>query len=183
MENASKALIMAGTVLISILLISILVLFFRKGASASAEYNSAMSDAELAKFNAKFEVYDRNNNTYFDMITVANMVYDVNRNNKNDSQNQILFTLNLSGITFYIPRDCTNLERDTFTLGLNGSDPQSMYNYKITYDSQTDKIINIFTKIDPDTKKYKYIFKCTGITYSTVTGKVSSIEFEVIKNT
>ena len=171
MENASKALIMAGTVLISILLISILVLFFRKGASASAEYNSAMSDAELAKFNAKFEVYDRNNNTYFDVITVVNLAYTINKTNENDSQNQITVTLednNSSSTNTYI-FDST-CEENVFSNGTNIYTLVPFYTNLVDRASQSEG------------KKYEYLFKCSEISYSDVTGKVKSMKFDVLKN-
>lgn len=176
MENATKALIMAGTVLISILLISFLVLFLRKGASASAEYHNTMSDAELAKFNSQFEVYDRDNNTYFDVITVANMVYDINKKNENDIQNQIDFKLIIGNNTTYtIPKDCSKLERDTFLLGNN---EKNMYNTQITIEGKQTTLISEYSKIT-EKSPIDYVYKFTGkITkYNDVTGKVEEIQF------
>lgn len=178
MENATKALIMAGTVLISILLISFLVLFLRKGASASAEYHSAMSDAELAKFNAQFEVYDRDNNTYFDVITVANMVYDINKKNENDQQNSIklylcsnLYNDNITNSV--LPSE--KLKKNYFFKGDNSNnDIEDMYSYVKEYTSQS-----ITKNSDGSLKniKYSYKFKCLEIKYNELTGKVNEIKF------
>lgn len=44
MENASKALLMAGGLLISILLVSFMVFVLRKAGSMSAEYDQQISE-------------------------------------------------------------------------------------------------------------------------------------------
>ncbi len=55
MENASKALIIAGAILLSILIISLGIVIWRQ---ASEVINStSMSDMEKETFNAKFEQY------------------------------------------------------------------------------------------------------------------------------
>jgi len=56
MENASKALIIAGAILLSILLISLGILIFNQ--AQSAINSSGMSDAELTAFNQKFTKYE-----------------------------------------------------------------------------------------------------------------------------
>lgn len=156
MENATKALIMAGTVLISILLISFLIFFLRKGASASAEYYTTMSDAELAKFNAQFEVYDRDDNIFSDIITVVNLANDVNEKNENDSQNKIT-------ITVY-----ENVHK-TKWLDL-GKIYESAPIYSNAEKNSDGKLQN------------QYYFDCIGVTYNKITGKVQSMDFMIVKN-
>ena len=56
MENASKALIIAGAILLSILLISLGIMIFNQAQSAID--GSGMSDAELQAFNSKFLKYE-----------------------------------------------------------------------------------------------------------------------------
>ena len=79
MENASKALIMAGSVLIAILVATFFVLVLRKGGQLSAEYDRQNADNELVKFNNQFEAFHKDDNTIFDVITAANLAYDVNK--------------------------------------------------------------------------------------------------------
>lgn len=85
MENASKALIMAGGVLIGMLIISVMIFVFRKAGQLSSEYDTQLSDSELVKFNSQFELYAKKDNTYFDVITVSNLAYSVNNQNGNDT--------------------------------------------------------------------------------------------------
>ena len=68
MENASKALIIAGAILLSILLISMGIIVYR---NASSTINSAdMSETETQTFNGKFTPYLGTNVT-------ANQVYSL----------------------------------------------------------------------------------------------------------
>ena len=55
MENASKALIIAGAILLSILIISLGIIVFRQ-ASGAAE-STSMDEFEIATFNEKFTQY------------------------------------------------------------------------------------------------------------------------------
>ena len=56
MENASKALIIAGAILLSILLISLGIMIFSQ--AQDTVNNSGMSEAELNSFNSKFLKYE-----------------------------------------------------------------------------------------------------------------------------
>ena len=56
MENASKALIIAGAILLAILLISLGIMIFNQ--AQSAINGSGMSDAQLSAFNQKFTKYN-----------------------------------------------------------------------------------------------------------------------------
>ena len=117
MENASKALMMAGGVLIGIMVLSFMVFMLRKGGSMSAEYDSQISDNELAKFNSQFEFYDKDNNTFFDIITVSNLAYDINKINGWDENNCVKVQIvigegNQRGTYAIIPDE--NLEKNYF---------------------------------------------------------------------
>ena len=60
MENASKALIIAGAILISIMIISLGVLLFTR-MSSSAKNAANMDEQEVANFNSKITPYIGNN--------------------------------------------------------------------------------------------------------------------------
>lgn len=55
MENASKALIIAGSILVSILLVTIGIVIYRQGSSVMK--GDQMSQAEIQSFNEKFTQY------------------------------------------------------------------------------------------------------------------------------
>ena len=56
MENASKALIIAGAILLSILLISLGIMIYNQ--AQNTVNNSGMSEAEISSFNNKFLKYE-----------------------------------------------------------------------------------------------------------------------------
>ena len=56
MENASKALIIAGAILLAILIISLGILIFNQ--ASSVVNNNAMSEVEMQNFNQKFTQYE-----------------------------------------------------------------------------------------------------------------------------
>ena len=75
MENASKALIIAGAILLAILLISLGIMIFNQAQSAID--GSGMSDAELTAFNQKFTKYEGKQKG----STIRSMAQEVMANN------------------------------------------------------------------------------------------------------
>ena len=78
MENASKALIMAGGVLIGVLILSLMAYLFVDFGSTSAEIHKQNEEKQIAEFNSKFTAYleykDKNENwqiTIYDIITLV----------------------------------------------------------------------------------------------------------------
>ena len=57
MENASKALIIAGAILLAILLISLGIMIFNQ-ASSTLEGGGGMDEAQKSTFNARFQKYE-----------------------------------------------------------------------------------------------------------------------------
>lgn len=77
MENASKALIMAGGILISLLVISLLVVFFNNLSEIQKEKSSSEYVVKASEFNKQFEAYSRD--VYgSDLLSLANKVNDYN---------------------------------------------------------------------------------------------------------
>ena len=102
MENASKALLMAGGILIAILIIGALLLMVNRIGDYQRGQASSVKDSQLAKFNLDFERYfDDKGILGTDLISLANKVIDYNDRGdqlgvKNSSVNyDIKMTLNL----------------------------------------------------------------------------------------
>ena len=87
MENASKALIIAGEMLLGIMVLSLLVYFFSRAANFSHTYQSIKDDEEIAQFNSNFEKYMKTGVSYNirDIVTVINFA-----RNYNSKQNLVL---------------------------------------------------------------------------------------------
>ena len=83
MENASKALIIAGAILLAILLITLGIYIFQQ--SQSTVNNSGMSQAEVQSFNSQFIKYE---GTSVKGSAVKSLVQEVNANNSQDESNE-----------------------------------------------------------------------------------------------
>lgn len=90
MENASKALIMAGGVLIGVLVLSLGVyLFTTFGGQASSMYDE-IQQQQIEQFNSQFNVYlDSNKITIYDIASMAEIASEFNKTTDN-AQIQIL---------------------------------------------------------------------------------------------
>jgi len=86
MENASKALIIAGAILISILIIGLGVFIYQK-VSTQVDSNTDLSEYTIQAFNNKFEKYLGNS---VKGSTVSSLVSIVNANNGTNSQKVVL---------------------------------------------------------------------------------------------
>lgn len=84
MENASKALIMAGGVLIGILVLSLAVYLFANFGATAANIHSQIEEQQVVEFNAQFTKYQQNA-TIYDIITLNNLAKQNNENYDNDS--------------------------------------------------------------------------------------------------
>ena len=92
MENASKALIIAGAILLAILLISLGLIVFR---NASGTINGAnLSKEEIQAFNYQFDGYCGTNKS---ATEVKNLIQVVMANNATDSERQVSIKTSLFG--------------------------------------------------------------------------------------
>ena len=87
MENASKALIMAGGILITILVVSLLVLFWNQVSDYEKTSSDAEKEAQLSTFNEQFTQYARTDLRGVDLISLVNKV--INYNSKNTGAGEI----------------------------------------------------------------------------------------------
>ena len=90
MENASKALIIAGAILLSILIISLGIMIFRQ-ASGVIDSN-AMDEVAVSSFNQKFEQYAGNNVRGSNVNAMINTIIQNNLTNAGDTSKQVIIT-------------------------------------------------------------------------------------------
>lgn len=81
MENASKALIIAGAILITIVVISLGVVVFQN-MSASARNQADMTEQQIASFNSKLTPYFGNNISGSQVNTLLDRVMAINQTAK-----------------------------------------------------------------------------------------------------
>lgn len=81
MENASKALLMAASVLIGVVILSLAVYLFTSFSGSVNEMEGQIEEGQLEQFNNKFTSYaGKDNLTIYDVITVANLAIENNKN-------------------------------------------------------------------------------------------------------
>ena len=86
MENASKALLMAGGILIAILIVSIAVYMFATYSKVGTSYGDTMDSNEKIKFNTNFTKFEgRNDINAQEIVSLVNFV----KNYKETSQIEI----------------------------------------------------------------------------------------------
>lgn len=78
MENASKALLIAGGILISLIVISGLILAMRKMGDFQTATENAKLEQQTREFNSVYESYDRKNIRGNDIISLMNRIIDYN---------------------------------------------------------------------------------------------------------
>lgn len=96
MENASKALLIAGGVLISILILTVGVYLYTAFSGQGKEYKTLISTIEIQKFNSDFEVFNgKTNVTPYEIATAVKLAEEykgyiqIDVYNKNGSKKNI----------------------------------------------------------------------------------------------
>lgn len=142
MENASKALIMAASVILGVMLMAIMVYVFRAGASLDEAYDAKQVVRQLQLFNSKLEVYDKQDNTIMDILTVINLVYSINKDYNYDFAKSIELIIKAGDKYFVVPMekpkkisDGTNkYERNKIFVRKNLTDKDDISNVISSYD-------------------------------------------------
>ena len=87
MENASKALIIAGAILLAILIISLGIMVYRQ-ASGVVDSN-AMDEVAVSSFNEKFQQYVGDNVRGANVNALINTIVQNNLSNSDDTSKQV----------------------------------------------------------------------------------------------
>lgn len=90
MENASKALVMAGGVLLAIMVLATLIYAANSWGLLSNAENESDASQQLAKFNREYESYNKDLLYGIDVISVLNKAID-NNNSISESERDELF--------------------------------------------------------------------------------------------
>lgn len=94
MENASKALSMAASVLIGVLLVSLLIFAYYRFVQIPKQEEKNAKLEQTAEFNKKYEAYNKPNLKGNKLISLLNMIEDNNKTYSDVSEYQIDITVN-----------------------------------------------------------------------------------------
>lgn len=105
MENASKAIIMAGSVLLTIAMVSLLIFGWNKFSAYYSSDDDLADIDDLTKFNLQFTNYERDDVHGYELVSLSNKVYDYNTrrsdatgNKSNEWYNPITMTINFNSM-------------------------------------------------------------------------------------
>lgn len=129
MENASKALIMAGGVLIAIIIVSVIVLAFQRSGNVSADYSKSISREEISTFNANFTKYLDHELTIHQVVTIYNFA-----KNNNTKQVDCDTTYNATNIIEELKQEKTSNQETIYEIKIISYDSEGFVK-KISFNS------------------------------------------------
>ena len=91
MENASKALIMAGGMLLAILIVSLLIYAWSLFSDYQSSQDKLTDIEDTTKFNEQFTNYDRDDVEGYELISLVNQIVDYNQRKSTEGQNDEKF--------------------------------------------------------------------------------------------
>lgn len=154
MENASKALIIAGEILIAILILGLLVYGYNNLSYFSKEQETEKQKEQLAEFNREYESYNKKLLRGVEVISLMNKVISANKKYENEEYYKISVEIQI----------LENIEVNGKVLNA-GTYNEQYYNSKIVNDEE------IFTELK------RRIFDCTDIKYNTNSGRINYMKF------
>ncbi len=159
MENASKALIIAASVLVGIMVLSIGVYLFSIFGDFSSQIEKELSKKEIDEFNARFIKYQsykdeegkwQNLCRAQDIVTISNLVKENNKNYE--------YTNADKNASYYIT---VNVKNSTKIFNFEQETAEDYINFMKEYSIETGTTNNIFysceVEIDPVTELVKKV--------------------------
>ena len=86
MENASKALLMAGGMILAILILTLLIYAWNLFSDYQSSGEKLANIENTSKFNQQFTNYDRNDVEGYELISLVNQIVDYNERKTTDTE-------------------------------------------------------------------------------------------------
>ena len=107
MENATRALTMAGGILIALMILGALFLMFNNLSSYQNSNDASTKNSQIAEFNNQFEPYNKDNLTLMELKSVWNKIQSNNSKNP-----EYFIETNMDSIYANIDEDFTSLPEE-----------------------------------------------------------------------
>lgn len=160
MENASKALIMAGEILIALLIISMIVYAYSQWSNMENTGDKSKEAEQLAVFNKEYESYNRKLLRGVDVITVINKAIDNNKKYGNDEYYNIKVEFRMANELIY-KKDGTSAENK----------------FNKIQDYNIDQYQSMANDKDAFTDFKRRIFDCDKVDYGSESGRINYMHF------
>ena len=116
MDNAAKALLIAGGILLALLTISLFVYMQQNLTTIKSAQDDKTAAEQLAKFNAEYEAFNKKYMYGADVITLLNKINENNIKYAGNTDYQIeLIVYNVDGISKLNENEILNLKTNIFT--------------------------------------------------------------------
>lgn len=162
MENASKALLMAGGILIAILVIGLVVYMFNTSSNLKKTSEDTELVEQIAAFNKEYEAYNKKLMRGTDVVSIINKVNSNNEKYEDIPEYQISIKFRL----------IESIEYED----INGN-TQTIENNTYTISSKDDLIWKKIRETDAFTEFKRRVFNCTNAIYNSQTGRIKGMEF------
>lgn len=110
MENASRALIMAASTMIALMILACMIYLFRQGALLNEHYDRNQISRNLELYNSKFLQFDRSDNSFSDIISICNLAYDVNVGTEYSPTWAVEIQFSIGDSTYVLTKDLARAE-------------------------------------------------------------------------
>lgn len=164
MENASRALLIAAGVLISVLILSLAAYLYSTFNASAKDSIKQMEQTKTTSFNGQFLAYqDKDDLTYFDVLNIVNIARNANKKNEVEeiTDSDLYVKVLVKGVDF---TDVTRTNYETFA---SKSSKLSIAPSEIFVDGTHE----MSGKASKELKKYK----CNSISYNN-SGRINKIE-------
>lgn len=169
MENASKALIIAGEILIGIVILSLASYIFIQFGSFSSNLNTQISETSITQFNVNFTNFsEKANISAQDIVTVINFANKSNSNYEAKRGDSYFVDVCIDGTSILNSNVNEFLKNNNSTFYYCNLRGINNYNIKI---NEQDKNITIKAQVET-----------SDIEYNEETRQVSRINFHAINN-
>lgn len=160
MDNAAKALVIAGGILLAILIISLGIYIWQLSGNFVSQGEVEKEQERIKAFNQEYESYQRQALRGTDIISVINKIRNNNIKNADAEELQISWEVNLK-------QDLTDANNQII-----------LKKGQHTEKSSGSKLTDILAD-ENAMKSFKALyFKCSSLSYNDKTGKVNKIVFQ-----
>ena len=159
MENATKALIIAGGMLIAMLIVGLLTWGYTQLRSLQQRNVEEEERQQIVDFNERFEAYNKKVVRGYQMISLANLVYDTNtRFAEDDGYENVTIIVNGLSSEDAEEEDLVNYIQtyyDTMTSNEKNALKQLYFECKgVEYDSRNSRVVKMtFDRVNVDNNK------------------------------
>ena len=168
MENASKALIIAGGMLLAMLIVGLITWGYGNIRNYRQTQVEIQKMNDTVEANKKFEAYNRGNVRGYQMISLANLANDINKRYEDEGYKKVNIIATMSDENQLPKAEKADRVKDA--------------KYRNYYDI-ISYVENIYETLNPNEKNQfkQYYFECENVEYDEQNGRVTRMIFRQLK--